>query len=71
MLTSYVNPKTLMLPPMQEALHLAALSRKSLTQLPGLASDWEINPDELEICHKPDGSEWVLGSGASAKVGHP
>jgi len=47
---------------------LAALSRTSI-KLPGLGSDWEIVPDELEICRRPDGSEWTLGSGASAKVG--
>ncbi len=43
------------------------MSRKSLT-LPGMKSDWEIDPDELEICRRTDGSEWELGSGASARV---
>ncbi|BDA51135.1 probable serine/threonine-protein kinase STY8 at C-terminar half [Coccomyxa sp. Obi] len=51
----------------QEALALASLSKRSLT-LPGMGSDWEIDPDELEICRRPDGTEWELGSGASAKV---
>ncbi|KAK9902754.1 hypothetical protein WJX75_004977 [Coccomyxa subellipsoidea] len=51
----------------QEALALASLSKKSLT-LPGMQSDWEIDPDELEICRRPDGTEWELGSGASARV---
>ena len=46
---------------------LASLSKRSLT-LPGLASDWEIDPDELEIERRADGTEWELGSGASAKA---
>ena len=46
---------------------LASLSKKSLT-LPGLASDWEIDPDELEIDRRASGAEWELGSGASAKA---
>jgi hypothetical protein len=46
---------------------LASLSKRSLT-LPGLASDWEIDPDELVIERRADGTEWELGSGASAKV---
>lgn len=54
----------------QEALALASLSKKSLT-LPGMQSDWEIDPDELEICRRPDGTEWELGSGASARVSRP
>ena len=33
-----------------------------------MQSDWEIDPDELEIARKPDGTEWRLGSGASAHV---
>ena len=52
----------------QEALALASLSKRSLT-LPGMGSDWEIDPDELEICRRSDGTEWELGSGASARVG--
>lgn len=51
----------------QEALALASLSKRSIT-LPGMGSDWEIDPDELEIARRPDGMEWELGSGASAKV---
>lgn len=46
---------------------MASLAKKSLT-LPGMQSDWEIDPDELEIAKKPDGSEWRLGTGASAHV---
>ncbi|CAK0785070.1 hypothetical protein CVIRNUC_008276 [Coccomyxa viridis] len=51
----------------QEALALASLAKRSLT-LPGMQSDWEIDPDELEIARKPDGTEWRLGTGASAHV---
>ena len=51
----------------QEALMLASVSKRSLT-LPGLKSDWEIDPDELVIERFPDGTEWELGSGASARV---
>ncbi|KAK9812676.1 hypothetical protein WJX72_001681 [[Myrmecia] bisecta] len=31
-------------------------------------SDWEIAPQELAICRRPDGSEWELGTGASGRV---
>ncbi|KAI7837019.1 hypothetical protein COHA_009097 [Chlorella ohadii] len=31
-------------------------------------SDWEIRPEELEIAKRPDGSDWVLGSGGFGKV---
>ena len=53
----------------QEVLALASLAKRSLT-LPGMQSDWEIDPDELEIAKRPDGSEWRLGTGASAHVRH-
>ena len=46
---------------------MASLAKRSLT-LPGMQSDWEIDPDELEIAKKRDGSEWRLGTGASAHV---
>ena len=52
---------------LQEVLAMASLAKKSMT-LPGMQSDWEIDPDELEIANRPDGSEWRLGSGASAHV---
>ena len=38
---------------------------------------WEINPKDLEICKRPDGSDWLLGEGAhgsvfkALKVGRP
>jgi hypothetical protein len=53
--------------PVQSVLQMAALTRKSIS-LPGLGNDWEVEPEDLEICRRPDGSEWELGSGASAKV---
>ncbi|KAL4419356.1 hypothetical protein ABPG77_001583 [Micractinium sp. CCAP 211/92] len=31
-------------------------------------SDWMITPREIEICRRPDGSEWELGSGGFGKV---
>ena len=31
-------------------------------------SDWKIDPAELVILTKPDGSEWLLGTGASGRV---
>lgn len=36
--------------------------------LPGLGSDWEIDPANIAILRRPDGSEWELGSGASGRV---
>eukprot|EP00887_Chlorella_sp_A99_P002361 scaffold10.g2361.t1 len=31
-------------------------------------SDWEISSDEIEICRRPDGSEWELGTGGFGRV---
>lgn len=31
-------------------------------------SDWQIDQEDITICHRPDGRLWELGSGASAKV---
>jgi hypothetical protein len=39
--------------------------------LPGLGSDWEIDPANIAILRRPDGSEWELGSGASGRVRRP
>ncbi len=32
-------------------------------------SDWEVSDDQIEICKRPDGSDWELGAGAFGKVG--
>ena len=32
-------------------------------------NDWEISdPDDIEIMKRKDGSEWLLGAGASGRV---
>jgi hypothetical protein len=31
-------------------------------------SDWQISAHELEICKRPNGADWELGSGAFGKV---
>ena len=32
-------------------------------------SSWQIKPEDIEICQKPDGSgDWQLGSGGFGKV---
>ncbi|PRW39362.1 serine threonine- kinase [Chlorella sorokiniana] len=31
-------------------------------------SDWQITPEEIEICKRPDGSDWELGTGGFGKV---
>ncbi|KAL4443807.1 hypothetical protein ABPG75_011544 [Micractinium tetrahymenae] len=31
-------------------------------------SDWEVSPNELEICRRPDGSLWQLGAGGYGRV---
>jgi len=31
-------------------------------------SDWEILPSEIQICRRPNGQEWELGSGSFGKV---
>lgn len=28
----------------------------------------QIDPDEIEICKRPDGTEWLLGEGSFGKV---
>ncbi|KAL4421913.1 hypothetical protein ABPG77_005197 [Micractinium sp. CCAP 211/92] len=38
----------------------------SSDQLPW--SDWEIRPDELEVAKRPDGSDWLLGTGGFGRV---
>ena len=30
--------------------------------------DWEIKPEDIEICKRPDGSDWRLGEGAFGTV---
>ncbi len=32
-------------------------------------SDWEIDPQRLTLCERPDGSVWELGRGAYSRVG--
>jgi hypothetical protein len=32
-------------------------------------NDWEIRPEEIEIAKRPDGSDWLLGSGGFGRVG--
>jgi hypothetical protein len=29
---------------------------------------WQMSRDEIEICHQPDGSQWLLGEGRFGKV---
>lgn len=31
-------------------------------------SDWEIDPQRLKLCERPDGSVWELGRGAYSRV---
>jgi len=31
-------------------------------------SDWEVPGEQIEICKRPDGSDWELGAGAFGKV---
>ena len=31
-------------------------------------SSWQIEPEDIDICKKPDGSDWQLGSGGFGKV---
>ena len=39
--------------------------------LPSLPwSDWEIREGDVDICRRPDGSDWELGGGAFGKVMH-
>ena len=45
-----------------------AHSAQESLMLPGLGSDWEIDPANIAILRRPDGSEWELGSGASGRV---
>ena len=40
-----------------------------LNDLPRIGSDWEIGPEDLTICTRPDGRQWLLGTGAFSTVG--
>ena len=31
-------------------------------------SDWQLEPDEIEICKRPNHELWILGSGGFGKV---
>ena len=31
-------------------------------------SDWEINSSEIQLCKRPNGADWELGSGSFGKV---
>ena len=31
-------------------------------------SDWELDPADITILRRPDGGEWLLGTGASGRV---
>jgi serine/threonine protein kinase len=44
----------------------SSFSANNLLDMPW--SDWKIDPSELSIVARPDGSEWLLGSGASGRV---
>ena len=36
-----------------------------------LSDVWNIKPEELQICKRPDGSEWLLGTGSFGQVRSP
>ena len=40
----------------------------SMLELPSLPSDWEIQPQQIEIARRPNGSLWEIGTGAFGKV---
>jgi hypothetical protein len=31
-------------------------------------SDWELRPEDIEICRRPDGRQWEIGTGAFGQV---
>jgi hypothetical protein len=31
-------------------------------------SDWELRPEDIEICRRPDGRQWEIGAGAFGQV---
>ena len=35
----------------------------------GAAQPWDLDPAEITICKRPDGSDWVLGVGSFGQVG--
>ena len=35
------------------------------------SEQWEIDPEEIQIMRRPDGSPWLLGEGASGTVRRP
>lgn len=41
-------------------------------QLPRVPfSDWELRPEDIEICTRPDGRQWEIGAGAFGQVKPP
>ena len=40
----------------------------TMLELPSLPHDWEVQPEQLVISKRPDGSPWELGTGAFGKV---
>lgn len=50
----------------KKAEALTAIDKGATT---GFSSeDWKISPDEIEVCRRPDGSWWQLGTGAFGTV---
>eukprot|EP00884_Botryococcus_braunii_P016058 jgi/Botrbrau1/3135/Bobra.0070s0107.2 len=52
----------------ERSLRTDITGQSMLEGIQGLQSDWQIDPAELQILKKPDGSEWELGSGAAGRV---
>ena len=43
----------------------------SVQEVSVLSDVWNIKPEELQICTRPDGSEWLLGTGSFGQVRSP
>lgn len=57
-------------PPTRLSTRSSRLSSRGSGQLPRVVGTdtWAIAPEEITICRKPDGSEWLLGTGAYGRV---
>jgi hypothetical protein len=39
-------------------------TRDAMVDLDNTVQNWYVDPDEIEFCRRPDGSDWLLGEGS-------
>lgn len=52
-----------------DMMRSGSVSSAVVADLPTLPwSDWEIDPSDIKICERPDGTQWKLGAGGYGSV---